>query len=150
MKCNDFKILIAEDEPSVRRLYERAFQAEGYDVTMVEAGGQMLAELDENRFDLLITDMKLDGMSALEALPYIRKGHPEMPIIVVSGHYMDLENDFHKKGFNVMHFFHKPMSFAVLRKAVRTRSTVAPMSQKPVDTFSGFWRTATSMVASST
>ncbi len=119
MKCNDFKILVAEDEPSVRRLYERAFQAEGYDVTVVEAGGQMLAELDENKFDLLITDMKLEGMSALEAMPYIRQSHPNMPIIVVSGHYVNLVDDFQKKGFNVTHFFHKPLSFAVLKDTVR-------------------------------
>jgi DNA-binding NtrC family response regulator len=119
MKRNDFKILIAEDEPSVRRLYERAFQAEGFDVTLVEAGGQMLAELDENKFDLLITDMRLDGMSALEAMPYIRKAHPTMPIVVVSGHYVNLEEDFHRKGFNVTHFFNKPLSFSVLRKTVK-------------------------------
>ena len=72
MKRNDFRILIAEDEPGVRKLYEKSFQAEGYEVVTAETGGQMLAELAEGTFDLLITDLQLDSMSALEALPFIR------------------------------------------------------------------------------
>ena len=44
-KHNDFKILIAEDDPGARRLYEKTFAQEGYSVVLVEAGGQMMAEL---------------------------------------------------------------------------------------------------------
>ena len=119
MKVNDFKILIAEDEPGVRRLYERAFKAEGYEVVMVESGQQILAELAESTFDLLVTDMNLDGMSALEALPEIRKTRPNMPIVVVSGHYTSLEQDFHQKGFKVDYIFNKPLSLSILQNTVR-------------------------------
>lgn len=119
MKLNDFKILIAEDEPGVRRLYEKAFTAEGYEVVMVATGEQILAELAEGSFDLLITDMHLSSMSALEILPDIRKNYSQLPIIVVSGHYDNLVEDFHQKGFNVKMFFNKPLSLNVLKKAVR-------------------------------
>jgi two-component system response regulator AtoC len=119
MKHNDFKILIAEDEPGVRRLYEKAFQAEGYEVVMAESGEQILAELAEGSFDLLITDMHLASMSALEVLPDIRRRYSKLPIVVVSGHYGNLEEDFHQKGFKVDMFFNKPLSLNVLKKAVR-------------------------------
>lgn len=119
MQRNDFKILIAEDDPGARRLYEKAFRQEGYEVVMVEAGGQILAELEEDSFDLLITDLKLDAMSGLEALPLIRQKSPNLPIIVVSGYYVDMVDDFHGKGFNVDLFMSKPLSLAELKKAVR-------------------------------
>ncbi|GEM_PF-717784 len=119
MRHNDFKILIAEDEPSVRRIYEKTFTAEGYEVVMADSGEQILAELSEGTFDLLITDMHLSSMSALEVLPDIRKSHPRLPIIVVSGHYVNLEEDFHQKGFKVNMVFNKPLSLGVLKAAVR-------------------------------
>ncbi len=85
----------------------------------MEAGGQVTAELAENSYDLLITDLKLPGMSALEALPEIRKKHPRLPIIVVSGYYVNLIEEFDKKGFNVNLFLNKPLSLSDLKKAVR-------------------------------
>ena len=120
MKRNDFKILIAEDEPEIRKLYEKVFRAEGYEVVMASSGEQMMAELAESGFDLLITDMQLDSMSALEVLPDVRKNHPKLPIVVVSGHYANMAEDFHQKGFTVDYFFNKPLSLEVLKKTVRT------------------------------
>jgi DNA-binding NtrC family response regulator len=119
MNRTDFKILIAEDDPGARKLYEKTFKQEGYEITMVEAGSQMMAELHENKYDLLITDLKLEGMSALEALPEIRKKHSRMPIIVVSGYYVNLVEEFGKKGLNINLFLNKPLSLSDLKLAVR-------------------------------
>lgn len=119
MQRNDFKILIAEDDPGARKLYEKTFKQEGFEVVIVASGSELMAELDEQKFDLLITDLKLDGMSALEALPHIRQRNSRMPIIVVSGYYVNLLEDFHKKGFNVELFLHKPLGLSDLKAAVR-------------------------------
>ena len=118
-KYSDFRILIAEDEPGIRRIYEKAFIADGYEVVMATSGGEVMAELEESRFDLLITDLKLEHTSALDVLPYIHKQHPHLPIVVVSGHYAQLNEDFKKRGYNVRMFFNKPLSLNVLRQAVR-------------------------------
>ena len=119
-KINDFKILIAEDEAGIRRVYEKAFAQDGYEVVMATSGGEVMAELEEGHFDLLITDLKLEHTSALDVLPYIRKNHPELPIVVVSGHYAQLTNDFKNRGYNVKYFFNKPLGLNILRSAVRT------------------------------
>lgn len=119
MERKAIRILIAEDDPGARKLYEKAFKQEGYEVVLVEAGGQILAEISESSFDLLITDLKLAGTSALEVLPVVRQKRPNMPVIVVSGHYVNLVEDFHMKGFKVNMFLHKPLSLAELKKAVR-------------------------------
>lgn len=119
MKRNDFKILIAEDEAGIRDLYAKAFRKEGYEVVIASTGEQLLAELAESAFDLLITDMELDSMSALEVLPDIRKHYPNMPIVVVSGHYVNMAEEFKQKGYKVDYFFNKPLSLAFLQMTVR-------------------------------
>ena len=78
----------------------------------------MLAELKEGSFDLLITDLKLTEMSALETLPEVRKKYPNLPVVVVSGYYVNMVEEFDQKGFNVDMFFNKPLSLSVLMKAV--------------------------------
>ncbi|HVM32329.1 MAG TPA: response regulator [bacterium] len=118
-KYSDFRILIAEDELGIRRVYEKAFAQDGYEVVMATSGGEVMAELAEGPFDLLITDLKLEHTSALDVLPYIRKNHPNLPIVVVSGHYAQLTNDFKARGYNVKYFFNKPLGLNVLRSAVR-------------------------------
>lgn len=133
MKRNDFRILIAEDDAAIRKLYEKAFRQEGYEVVTVEAGGQILAELGDSSFDLLITDLKLEHTSALEILPHVRKKHPQLPIIVVSGYYANLVEDFHLKGFNVDLFLNKPLGLSDLKAAVR-RVLGLPVTENPRDT----------------
>jgi len=118
-KISDFRILIAEDEPSIRRVYEKAFAQDGYEIVMVTSGGEVMAELEESRFDLLITDLKLEHTSALDVLPYIRKHHADLPIVIVSGHYVELTNDFKNRGYNVKMFFNKPLGLNILRDAVK-------------------------------
>ncbi len=119
MKKTDFRILIAEDDMGAQKLYQKTFAQEGYEIVMAEAGGQVLAELEEGHFDLLITDLKLQAMSALEVLPDIRKRFPNLPVIVVSGYYVNMMEEFNQKGFNVNLFMNKPLSLNDLKKAVR-------------------------------
>ncbi|HEY5040235.1 MAG TPA: response regulator [bacterium] len=120
MKCSDFTILVAEDEPSLRKIYEKSLSAEGYRLIMAESGARVLAELHEEKVDLLITDIKMETMSALEMLPIINHDHPKLPVIVVSGRYEGFEKDFQKKGFdNVATFFQKPLSMDVLKQKIR-------------------------------
>jgi DNA-binding NtrC family response regulator len=120
MKCSDFTILVAEDEPGLRKIYEKSLSAEGYRMILAESGARALAELHESPVDLLITDMKMETMSALEMLPIIKQDHPKLPVIVVSGRYAGFEEDFRKKGFaNVVTFFQKPLNMDLLKKKIR-------------------------------
>lgn len=120
MKCSDFTILVAEDEPGLRRIYEKSLSAEGYKVILAESGARALAELHETPVDLLITDIKMETMSALELLPILKRDYPKLRVIVVSGRYDGMEGDFGKKGFdNVETFFQKPLNMNILKEKIR-------------------------------
>jgi two-component system response regulator HydG len=120
MECSDFTILVAEDEPGLRRIYEKSLGQEGYKLVLAESGAQALAELEEAPVDLLITDLKMETMSALEMLPILRQSHPRLPVIVVSGRYQGLAEDFGQKGLeNVRAFLQKPVGMDILKAKLR-------------------------------
>ena len=80
------RILLAEDEPSVREFVQRALVHQGHEVTSVSDGGEALEALQDERYDLLLTDIvmpRLDGVAlALKA----SKEYPDMRIVLMTGY----------------------------------------------------------------
>lgn len=119
MKTSDFTILVAEDDPSVRKIYQKVLIMEGYNLILAESGARALAEIMDTHVDLLITDLKMDNMSALELLPVLKQSFPALPILVVSGCYQGMADGFLEKGFNIQAFIQKPAPMMVLKEKIR-------------------------------
>ena len=119
MNCSDFTILFAEDKLEIQKIYKKNFEKEGYKVLQAEHGARVMAELRENKVDLLVMDLEMPGMNTLELFPILKKDFPKLPVIIVSGHYVDLKKDFDGKGFDYKAFFNKPISVEVLKEKVR-------------------------------
>jgi two-component system response regulator FlrC len=119
MKCSDFTVMFAEDSEAIRKVYEKNFLKEGYQVVLVEHGARVLAELHEQKIDLLVTDLEMPGMNTFELFPILKKDFPKLPVIVVTGHYLNLKSDFLDKGFEVKDVFNKPISVRILKEQVR-------------------------------
>ena len=114
MKSSDFTILFAEDNPNVKAVYHKIFTKEGYRVLSCDNAAQVLAELKEEKVDLLVTDLEMPAANTLELFPVLKKEYPRLPVIVVSGHYKDLQSDFLSRGFNITAFINKPTEPQVL------------------------------------
>lgn len=132
MKCSDFTILIADDDLGLLRVYEKSLLAEGYKLILVESCERALAELYEKEANLLITDLKMAyldkkavkdkfaDMDSFEMFPILMRNHPKLPVIVISGSYERLLEDFDLKKFgNVKSLHLKPISMDVLKRNVR-------------------------------
>jgi len=120
MKCSDFTILVAEDDSSALKIYEKTLSAEGYKLILVDSWERVLAELAEKPANLLITDLKMGDMSGFELFPLLVRNHPQLPVIVVSGAYEGLMGNFDKKGFGTVNaFFVKPLNLNGLKQKVR-------------------------------
>lgn len=78
------KILIAEDDPTMRKLMELLLVRQGYDVTAVEDGRQALLLLQQEKFDLVISDIIMPFVSGLELLNSMRKAKNDIAIILCS------------------------------------------------------------------
>jgi len=80
-------ILVADDEPYVRDIFEGALTARGHQTTICQDGSSLLATLKkaERPFDAIIVDDGMPGSSSPELIKSIRQILPEIPIIAVSG-----------------------------------------------------------------
>jgi signal transduction histidine kinase len=79
------QILIVEDEAIIRELYDDILSKEGYQLVMVATGEDGLKEWQKSRFDLIICDLGLPGMSGWEFIRFIREDNNEIPIIALTG-----------------------------------------------------------------
>jgi DNA-binding NtrC family response regulator len=78
------RLLIIDDEPSIRESLEVLLTLEGFDVTLAIDGKQGLDVLSRNEFDLLLLDLALPGESGIDLLPRITAMHPQLPVIMIT------------------------------------------------------------------
>ena len=78
------RILVVDDEESLRRVTQMQLEELGYDVTTAADGSEAIELAGEVRPALVITDLKMPGVSGLEALKQIRGEHPETIVIVIT------------------------------------------------------------------
>lgn len=76
------RILIIDDEATLRQTLARILQRAGFEATTVPSGGEGLAILSEQVFDLVYLDIRMPGMSGLEVLKAIHAQFPELPVIL--------------------------------------------------------------------
>ena len=103
------KILLVEDEDMVRAVAERALSRAGYTVTTASDGEEGLAAIaNAGPFDLVLSDVVMPGMDGPTMVKALRKLHPAMPIIFMSGY---AEEQLRKEiDIRDMHFISKPFS----------------------------------------
>ena len=80
------KILIVDDETPIRRTLRDILEFEGYDVEEAVDGLDCIAKVQKEKFDVIITDIKMPKMDGIEALERLQILSPETPVIMVSGH----------------------------------------------------------------
>ena len=118
MRNEPFTILLAEDEAASRLLYTEELTEAGYRVLTAENGLQALGLLEDEKVDLLMTDIKMPDMHAMEMIPRVRADHPHLPILVASA-FKGMEDDFNLKGFNISGFFPKPVNIEALKAKIQ-------------------------------
>jgi len=78
------KILIVDDESSVREILSRHLDAEGYQCTTAESGEEALAVLDKETFDAVLCDITMPGICGLQVLEEVKRRDPLALVIMVS------------------------------------------------------------------
>ena len=80
-----FKILVAEDEEITLNNILDALRDEGYDASGTKDGQDALLTMEAGSFDVLITDIKMPGISGLELLSKVKERFPEIEAIIITG-----------------------------------------------------------------
>lgn len=78
------KILVVDDEAGMRESLSVLLESEGYDVVVAEDGFIALALFKENRFDLILTDITMPGLTGLRLSERIRRDFPELKVVIIA------------------------------------------------------------------
>jgi two-component system chemotaxis response regulator CheY len=78
-------VLIADDNPELRRTLKRGLEAEGYEVRVASNGAQALSLQHESPADILITDLFMPEADGFEAIAGFRRDFPATRIVAISG-----------------------------------------------------------------
>jgi len=79
------RILVIEDDPSIRKIAVRILTGAGYEVLDAGSGLEGLRALRDRGADLVITDLRMQGVSGMDVISELGATAPGLPIIVVSG-----------------------------------------------------------------
>lgn len=114
------KILVIEDEASIRRVLTRILTEESdtYQVEEAEDGVQGLEKIKVTDFDLVLCDIKMPKMDGEELLEAVKKIKPEIPIVMISGHG-DMETAINTMRLGAFDYISKPPDLNRLLNTVR-------------------------------
>ena len=113
------RILVIDDEETIRLSLVEALNAEGYRVDDTESGEEALARCHSNAYDLLITDLKLAGVSGLEVLQALRNQGNATPVIMMTA-YGDVDTAVSSMRLGAYDFIPKPFKLSLIKKQVRS------------------------------
>jgi two-component system response regulator GlrR len=111
------RILIAEDDPGSRELITIHAKTHGYEVVAVTDGVDLLTTSSNERFDLIITDVKMDNLDGASATEVMKMQGNTTPVIALTGlspHEMSLVQDKFTK------IYHKPCDYKELFEYVES------------------------------
>jgi len=80
------KVLVIDDEQIVLKSCARILSAEGYDVQPVQTGDEGLRKLADEKFDVVLTDLKMPDMTGMEVLEKVLESYPDMIVIMITGY----------------------------------------------------------------
>ncbi len=80
-----FRILVAEDEEITLNNIVESLEEEGYEVVGTKDGLDALVRTEKGSFDVLITDIKMPGLTGLELLSKVKERSPETEVIIITG-----------------------------------------------------------------
>lgn len=117
MTPSRLKILVLDDEPIVCKRLKPALEKLGYEVDTFTRSFEALQEIGKTRYDIIITDLKMEGMDGMRFLQEAKKAYPEIEVIVITGFAtMETAKESFKKG--VFDFIAKPFNLSEIQRVV--------------------------------
>jgi PAS domain S-box-containing protein len=120
------RILVVDDEDSVRQIMSSSLEHFGYSVTKAKGGAEALeiARNSPGGFSLAIVDIQMPGLDGIQTIAALRRMAPDLPVIASSG-YASVENRGDAAENGVRHFLEKPFSVEKLVRMAHAALTGA-------------------------
>ena len=116
-------VLIADDEANLRKVLTALLKKDGHDAIAVPDGESALQEVDRGEIDVLITDLRMPGMTGLELLQKVKHRDSTLPVIVITAHG-SVDTAVSALKASAADYITKPFDQSELQAAVRKASAL--------------------------
>jgi len=111
------KILVVDDEKGVRDFLRETLEIYGHEVTTAETAVQGLEYLEKNPYDLIVSDIRMPGISGIRFLEQVRARYAQIPMILLSA-YTTVEEAVYATKIGAADYLTKPITPAALKEKV--------------------------------
>jgi two-component system response regulator PilR (NtrC family) len=123
------RILIVDDEPSMREMLRIVLRRDGYDVVVAQNGADGLDRLRGEPFDLLLSDIRMPDISGVEVLRAAKQIHPEILAFMMTA-FASTETAVEAMRLGALDYFTKPFSMDELRLKIRQHLETRRLKQE--------------------
>jgi DNA-binding NtrC family response regulator len=113
------RLLIVDDEAVIRDGLKRVLESASFVVETCSSGYSAIEIMQQREFDLIITDLKMPGMSGIEVLKSVRTLQPDIPVILITG-YASIDTAVEAMKNGASDYLTKPFAPALLMEKVQT------------------------------
>lgn len=117
-KQQGIRVLLVDDEKSFVDVLAKRMNHRGFHVTTSNTGDDAVQILRKNDFDMVVLDLKMEGMDGIEVLKIFKKMVPDLPIIMLTGHGSRIAAEDGKK-YGVLDYIAKPYDFDSLVQKIQ-------------------------------
>ncbi len=111
------KILVIDDERIALRNLEHVMKKEGYDVTATQSGPNALKLLEEQKFDVVLTDLRMEKVDGMQILKRTRELYPDTEVVMITG-FATLNSAVETMKYGAFYYIAKPFKLDEVRKVV--------------------------------
>jgi DNA-binding response OmpR family regulator len=111
------RILVVDDEKNVRFTVTHALRSDGYTVDSAASGTEGLERTSQERYDLILVDLRMPGMTGIDMLRELRRRDPEMPAVIITAYGVP-QQLVEAAELGAIDCIHKPFSIQTIRAVV--------------------------------
>src|SRR5213593_4228061 len=113
------KILVVEDDPDIRKILELFLSEKGFRVKSADGAPRALELLGEEPIDLILSDVRMPGMSGLDLLRHMKEHDPEIQLVLMSA-YSSVKDAVEAIQLGAADYVEKPIDFRRLERVLQT------------------------------
>ncbi|HET6514131.1 MAG TPA: sigma-54 dependent transcriptional regulator [Thermodesulfovibrionales bacterium] len=115
---NNAKILIVDDEKIALKNLDHVIRKEGYEVTSTQSGQNALKLIEEQQFEVVLTDLRMEKVDGMQILARCRELYPDTEVVMITG-FATLESAVETMKHGAFYYIAKPFKLDEVRKVVR-------------------------------
>ncbi len=130
-------VLIVDDERSMRDFLKILLEKEGHEVTTADSGSNALKFLDKQSVDVIVSDIRMPGMTGIELLESVKESSPELPVIMITAFASPDDAVLAMKN-GAFDYISKPFNVDEIKSVIESATNRNLNTQKPKETSSSF------------